>query len=237
MENGFDGFISKPIDIRQLNFTLNKLIRDKHPPEVVDAARQQAANLVESAAGNAGAPSNPELAAIFAWDAEKAITRLKTIFDNAFRRKDDIRQYVIDVHSMKSALANIGESDLSAVALNLEQAGRSEDIELMKDQTPAFLEALRQVIEKNKPQEDESDIVHEESENDRKYLNEKLLIIQKACEEYDVPSVNAAMAELKQRKWPHSSRKLLETISEYLLHSDFEEAAKLIEELLRVKTE
>jgi CheY-like chemotaxis protein/two-component sensor histidine kinase len=40
MENGFDGFISKPIDIRQLNVTLNKLIRDRYPAETVEAARR-----------------------------------------------------------------------------------------------------------------------------------------------------------------------------------------------------
>ncbi|MDR1246337.1 MAG: response regulator [Clostridiales Family XIII bacterium] len=30
LENGFDGFISKPIDIRQLNAVLNKFVRDRH---------------------------------------------------------------------------------------------------------------------------------------------------------------------------------------------------------------
>ncbi|MCL1815603.1 MAG: ATP-binding protein [Treponema sp.] len=33
LENGFDGFISKPIDVRQLNAVLKKFIRDRHQPE------------------------------------------------------------------------------------------------------------------------------------------------------------------------------------------------------------
>jgi len=41
LSSGFDGFISKPIDIRHLNSVLNKLIRDKQPPDVIEAARQQ----------------------------------------------------------------------------------------------------------------------------------------------------------------------------------------------------
>jgi len=45
LENGFDGFISKPIDIRQLNETLNKLVRDRYPFETVEAARQLNDNL------------------------------------------------------------------------------------------------------------------------------------------------------------------------------------------------
>jgi CheY-like chemotaxis protein len=50
MENGFDGFISKPIDIRQLNLTLNKLIRDRYPAETVEAARRLKENLDQKAA-------------------------------------------------------------------------------------------------------------------------------------------------------------------------------------------
>ena len=42
LANGFDDFISKPIDVRQMNAVLNKLVRDKQPPEVIEAARRQA---------------------------------------------------------------------------------------------------------------------------------------------------------------------------------------------------
>ena len=39
LENGFDGFISKPIDTRQLDIILNRFIRDKYPVKTVEAAR------------------------------------------------------------------------------------------------------------------------------------------------------------------------------------------------------
>ena len=39
LKSGFDEFISKPIDTRQLNNILNKLIRNKQSPEVLEAAR------------------------------------------------------------------------------------------------------------------------------------------------------------------------------------------------------
>jgi CheY-like chemotaxis protein len=41
LENGFNGFLSKPIDTRQLNATLNKFVRDRYPVEVVEAARKK----------------------------------------------------------------------------------------------------------------------------------------------------------------------------------------------------
>jgi CheY-like chemotaxis protein len=40
LENGFNGFLTKPIDTRQLNATLNKFVRDSYPIEVVEAARK-----------------------------------------------------------------------------------------------------------------------------------------------------------------------------------------------------
>ena len=229
LENGFDGFISKPIDIRQLNASLNKLIRDKYPPEVVEAARKQSAKIMAKSSAEKLQPSSgPELAAIFIRDAEKAHARLKTIISNSFRRDDDFRQYVINIHSMKSALANIGEDGLSGIAFKLELAGRAENISVIMSETPAFLEALGKVIEKNRSEAGDNDTAAEDSEN-LEYLAEKLRIIRTACEKYDEATANKALSELKQKKWSNSANALLDTIAEYLLHSDFEEAAKLAE--------
>ena len=224
IENGFDGFISKPIDIRQLNATLNKLVRDKYPPEVVEAARQHALRINEKKQA-----SDSELAVVFARDAEKAIANLKTIITNAFRRTDDFRQYVINVHSMKSALANIGEDALSAIALKLELAGRAQKKLVIESETPAFLEALSEIINRNRPKHNDGDTVKENSDNDRKYLAEKLLAIRTACEKYDEATANTALDELKNKEWSNSTKELLDTIAMHLLHSDFEEAAKLAE--------
>ena len=39
LENGFDDFISKPIDIHQLNMVLNKFVRDKYPEDAAEVAK------------------------------------------------------------------------------------------------------------------------------------------------------------------------------------------------------
>jgi signal transduction histidine kinase len=228
LRNGFDAFISKPIDIRQLDVLLNKLIKNKYPPEVTEAAFQQAVRVNEAQPMEVQFASDPKLAAMFVLDAEKALAELNTVLTSGFRGNDDIRQYIIDVHSMKSALANVGETELSAVALKLELAGRAADMAVMTSETPAFLEALRGMTDKYRAKEDDGVIAQEEMDNDdRVYLSEKLLAIQTACEEYDVKAANEALAELGQKKWPQSIKELLDAISEYLLFSDFDEATKL----------
>jgi CheY-like chemotaxis protein len=40
LANGFDGFLPKPIDTRELDLLLTAFIRDRKPPEIVAAARQ-----------------------------------------------------------------------------------------------------------------------------------------------------------------------------------------------------
>ena len=67
-------------------------------------------------------------------------------------------------------------------------------------------------------------------------MAEKLHVIRIACEKYDEAAAHTALSELRQKKWPDITIDLLETIAEYLLHSDFEEAAKLIEDYESIMT-
>jgi len=230
LNNGFDGVISKPIDTRELNATLNKLIRDKYPPEIVEAARLKASSATQRTIKKVDPASDPGLRAIFARDAENVLARLKSILANAFRRNDDITQYVIDVHSMKSALANMGEEDASAFARRLEIAGQAKDIQLITTETPAFIEALRKAIEKIKPKEDVS--LPENFENDLVFLSEKMLAIKTACQNYDDVTANSALKELEQKKWSRSVKNYINAISAHILHGDFEKAANIAKDYL-----
>ena len=231
MANGFDGFISKPIDIHQLNSVMNKFVRDKYPDEVVEAARLIKSNM-EKKSGRP-ASENPELAKIFIRDAEKAAGILETMHKKQSDYGDeDIQLYVINVHAMKSALANVGETELSAFASKLEEAGRKRDITLISEETPEFLSGLRAVIEKNRLimdniyKKDADKAVYE----DTAYLKEKLTVIKEACAEYDKKTAKDTLSLLRQKIWPPPIMELLETIAEHLLHGEFAEAAKLAED-------
>jgi len=229
LKNGFDGFISKPIDIRQLNAVLNKLVRDKYPAETIEAARRLNEGLKKYAAENVlPSPTDPELVENFIRDAEKALVILETIHANNFRRVDDVHAFILNVHAMKSALANIGETTLSDIALGLEQAGREGDTAAIMTGTPAFLTSLRTVIEKIKPKDKNgkvSDIVWDDVQ--KAYLCEKLFVIQSACMTYDERTANATLFDLRQKTWLPVVKEMLAVIAERLLHSEFDEAAAL----------
>jgi CheY-like chemotaxis protein len=150
LANGFDDFISKPIDIRQLNAILNKFVRDRRPQEAAGITR----DCVEDGDPDKSSEMasfqivGAELTGAFISDAEKAIAVFEDVCANNIHRKNDIQMFITNMHAIKSALSNVGETELSGIALKLEQKGREGDLATLRDETQVFLDALRKVVEK-----------------------------------------------------------------------------------------
>jgi len=228
LKNGFDDFISKPIDTRQLNMTLNKLIRDKYPSEVVEAARKQK-EIIKNKINQISIDS--QLAEFFIRDTKKAVKILESIYINKCRRADDISMFIINVHAMKSALANVGEKDLSQEALKLEQAGRDNDIKLILEELPLFLNSLYTVISKFEEKEQK---VQKEGYGDYLQLKEKLLEIRAACGEYNKKTAKNILSELKKKAWSQPVEEHLGILAGFLLHSEFDEAIRNIDDCIKL---
>jgi signal transduction histidine kinase/CheY-like chemotaxis protein len=226
LSNGFDDFISKPIDIRQLNACLNKLIRDKQTPEMIEAARND--SLKNLTVDKPQTSIDTNLASAFVQDAETAAAVLDELVEKLDVLDDtDVKTYIINIHGMKSALANIGETDLSNTARMLETAGRERNIPLLSAGTPVFLDDLRAVIKKLTRDEDSTEIVDE----DKPFLREKLFVFREACAAYDKKAAKDILIELKKKKWSHQTKEVLNILVEHLMHSDFEEAASIAQDL------
>ena len=231
LDIGFDVFISKPIDIRQLNKTLNRLVRDKYPLEVIEAARRQKEHI---AAGFYQLNIDPQLAEFFIRDAKKAAAIMEAIFINKCRRADDISMFIINVHAMKSALANVGEEMLSAEASKLEQAGRDKDIKIILADLPQFLESLYSVIYRFEAKEEINRESKADDKGDDDLLKEKLREIRAACSIYNKKAAKDILSELKEKSWNPEAEECLSAITGFLLHSDFDDAAKVISGYLQL---
>jgi PAS domain S-box-containing protein len=219
--NGFTDYIFKPIDIRELNAILNKLIRDIQPPEVIETARKNAVN-EQLPDDEPQSLISPNLAEVFTRDALKVLAELEDISKkDAYNNKDNLRTYVISVHGIKNALAGIKEKDLSATALKLEQAGREENIDVIKRETPAFIDSLRAVVEEIRPKKEKSAVGKDDE--DKQNLTEMLFAIKTACGDYDTKSAEKPLAELRKGAWSQQTNELLGRIAEQLLHSNFDE--------------
>jgi PAS domain S-box-containing protein len=226
LANGFDGFISKPIDIREMNAVLNKFVRDRQPPEVLAAVR---AAYGEAAPGPGPPPVDREMRKVFIHDAEKASAILAAYEARGSYESDDLRMFTIQVHALKSALASVGEADLSDLAGELEQAGRNGDTAAVSGKTPAFLRELSAVMDKLRLPEAGEDGAGDVSDADKAHWRKMLSAVREACAEFDTNAARDALAELGQKSWPGAYAKLLDTIAEHLLQSDFDEAAAACE--------
>jgi signal transduction histidine kinase/DNA-binding response OmpR family regulator len=219
-ENGFDDFIPKPIDIRQLNSVLNKLIRDKHPPEVI-AKAQGKKRVTETL---------PNLLSIFALDAKRALPVLESTLENVKNATDnDLNLFTINAHGIKSALANIGESELSHIAFALEKAGKEKDRDTIAKETQKLVDSLKEIVAKAEKEEQHSF----GKDEDPVFLREQLKAICDACESYNSREASFRLSDLKKKQWAGKTNEFLDQIQECLLLSDFEEAKAKVLEFLK----
>ena len=227
LQNGFDDFISKPIDVRQLNAILNKLVRDKQAPEVVEAVRKAIEANIEQITDNPQRAIDPQLAEICVRDALKSIEALEAVYKKrGIYSDEDIRKYCVHVHGMKSVLANIGKTELSDVAAKLETSANNGNIGVIMTETPAFISSLRALVDELTLKEEKNSVIS--TDVDKVYLLEKLLVIKLACEEFDISAADAAIKELREKLWPQQTKELLNLIAEHLLYSDFDEVVDIV---------
>jgi len=224
MENGFDDFISKPIDIRQLDSVLNIFIRDKQPPEVIESVRRQNETSVskETNSGLNQSRMNPILIDSFIRDAEKAVVWLdEALQKNEFEDSVVLQKFIVIIHGIKSTLWNIQEKELSDLALLLETSGRERDIDLIKKTTPEFLDKLRALLEKPEFKRGGDEVSeNEDAEKLIGMLNE----IQRKAADYDRKGVLDIIAD--QKNYSKKTKAVLDIIAEHALHSEFDEAEK-----------
>jgi len=226
LENGFDEFISKPIDIRQLNTILNNLIRNKQSPEVIAEANRQKSELDSGHQSNLPKPDSV-LRTVFLLDVKQSLPILEETLERIdVASEGDLRLFSINVHAMKSALANIGEASASKRALALELAGKEQNRSFIKTHARSLIDSIR-LIEARMQLENDNSASSNDIEEDTTFLREQLQIISAACAAYDERPVHAALEALKKLPWKKETKVLIDKIAEQLLYGDFDEAGKL----------
>ena len=235
MEKGFNSFISKPIDSREMNHILNEFIRNKKPSEVVEAARREYEKKSQKKADNL--PHNEtkaleqklsaedEIAAAVINDIKNALAVLEELLPViSSGSAADFELFTTTVHGMKSVLANIGETKLSRDALSLEHAANNREINILLDETPEFMKALNALPEKFR--RSETDRSEDEVSNyDMDFLRNRLNEIKTACEKLFIKDAKRALVDLKLKEWPRNIMNIIDELSLYLIRGEYSKAA------------
>jgi len=232
-QNGFDGFIPKPIDIKQLNEVLNKFIRDRHPEE---AKKYKPEKVMQEKTKEI----DPVILKVFCADAKKAIVTLKETIS-----ADNLKLFSVTAHAMKSALANVGELETSKSAAALENSALQGDKDFINANIESFIQRLEELAKKfdsasaaKLPSSSEEAVNEQTANNDEasqnvtedvSFLKEQLQIIKTACENYDDDTAYATLDKLKEKTWLSETLELLTQIHDMLfVYSDFDSAVKHI---------
>jgi signal transduction histidine kinase/CheY-like chemotaxis protein len=153
LENGFNDFLAKPIEVDKLDALLRKWIPEGKRREVRAASRDG-----EAEPGPDG-PAPPEIAGV---DALSGLERVGGSVPRylellrMFRRDVEAGREILSggpdlgplttfVHALKTALANIGANGLSKDAAGLEMACRDGDREAVFEALPAFSRSLSEL--------------------------------------------------------------------------------------------
>jgi len=240
-ENGFDEFVSKPIDIHQLDSILIKFIRDRKPQEVIDAELkkfndelinsklQNSEELNGEQLNNEGKEnkqeSQPKLDAMliesFKQDTYKALDTLNELYDMSgwYDNESHLQKYITNVHNLKGTLVCINEHALSDFAHKLEMGGRSKDTRLIEAETPGFLDKLRVLL--NSLEQNSRDSAS--GNDDLKKLYEIMHELGELCNDYNRKGAFEVIAGMQN--CTRETYDILSKIEDFILHSDFEEAA------------
>jgi len=167
---------------------------------------------------------------IFILDAENTLSTLERLSANLNSLEGkELESYIVTVHGVKSALAGIGEKELSCLAYKLEQAGGAKNYNLMARDTPVLIDALSGLVKKFKPAEVEG--VLEISREDIVFLREKLDDIKSACESFNMKAAKKSLSDLMQKTWPRTTTSICEEISVGLLRGELKKVLTAIEKI------
>jgi signal transduction histidine kinase/CheY-like chemotaxis protein/HPt (histidine-containing phosphotransfer) domain-containing protein len=151
IEKGFNDFLSKPIDVSMLDEILDRWIPEE---KRVISNEQIAINYSTSQCSlpdisgidikqgivltGGKEDKYREILSLFCNETEKRITSLEN--------SEDIRDITIQVHTIKSATANIGAVEISTEAAQLETACNAGDINYIKENMDCFKKGLTDII-------------------------------------------------------------------------------------------
>jgi len=231
LSNGFDDYISKPIDIRQMNIVMNKYVRDKQTSEVLEEVRRSKENktIPKNKKGGSHPMFEMETASKLAYkevegldiargleryhNNEEAYIRVLSSYAIAVRDMlghietpdiEKINDYRIKVHGIKGACYDVFADHLAESAKALENAAIIKDFEFICAHNSQFRESA--LILLDNIDELLSVIDAADSEAGSRLTvdtisNDLLLKLITACEVYDMSGVDAVMDEIEMYEY------------------------------------
>jgi CheY-like chemotaxis protein len=227
LANGFQAFLSKPIDIMAMDVVIRQWVRNKDLEKEQEAGRMEAPGIETSETEAPGidipgiealAIDIPEIdipgidnekgAEHFAGDWDIYWDVMKSYAQNTPPLLDKIRafspelpaeemnDYAIIVHGIKSSSRSIGAEALGAKAEELEHAAKAGNIDFIRENHGIFMLAADQLLEGLSAKINSVDAEHPKTRK-AEPAEETLEDLLQACQAFDIDGVDRSMRELE----------------------------------------
>lgn len=144
---------------------------------------------------------------------------------------EDIDNYTILVHAVKSNAKTLGADTLSEIALDLEMKGREKNVEYVSENTPKLFEEYEKVISIFKPYGEMEEVKPaDEIDGDEAFevANELL----SALEDFDDENAIKLIEKLNGYPFRPTQKNLLKEAKKYVEDFFYDEAVRIIAELV-----
>jgi signal transduction histidine kinase/DNA-binding response OmpR family regulator len=236
LSSGFSDFMSKPIDTKKLDATLEKWIpkekQEKASEETKSESSSEAKIKIDGVDVKKGISmtggtfeSYAQTLAAFYKDGLKKIEEIKKCLET-----DNYPLYTTYVHALKSASASLGAFDLSEQAKALEIAGRQEDSSFIRLQNPKFLTSLEMLL--NNIGTALNSTKKQEAPVDFEVLKSELCKLKEAFDVFDFGAINEIAGNLQKFAQEAEIGEALENILQNTVVGEYEEAVAAIDTLL-----
>jgi CheY-like chemotaxis protein len=163
LENGFDGFISKPVDITRLDMALNKWVRDKQNAETL-ASADLARSGKNRETGGAYGTSRLLKRAVEGLDFDAGVERYGSddiyfsvlasyakhtpalLHQLSGLSRDTVGDFAVTVHGLKGSSYGICADEIGKEAETLELAARTDSFETVKAENGRFIQAVEKLL-------------------------------------------------------------------------------------------
>ncbi len=237
---GFTGYLSKPVESRNLELAIMKHLPEKimMKPAAEKAAIDQQGlseelnwvrdvegiNVDDGIKASGGASSYQSSLETFL----EMIDPSADVIEKSYNDKD-IKMYTIKVHSLKSSARIIGANDLAALAEKLELAGNANDLDTIDANTAKLLEDLRAFKDKLAPLRSDDQAKDDDLEDiPEDVLKDAYHALKEIIPQMDYDSVDMIIGELKGYKLPDKDKEKFDQLALLLKQYDWEKMEQLI---------
>ena len=239
LDNGFDDFLTKPIDIVYLNTIVDKwlpkekrkLVEKHHEVTKQDTdvgLEIEGLNIKQGLAFSGGTVQNYlKILAVFHKDGHEKIREIRMCLAT-----NNLPLYVIHVHALVSASANIGAISLSEAAKFLETAGKQRDMILIQAKSEQLLADLKTLLDNINVVLAKTEGKEQRCSYDRESLKTQLTQLKTALNDFDSKAISKVTNDLHGATLSDEVDPVIDEILHNILIGDYDQTITLIDSLL-----